>query len=112
MEISPWLAVVVPLCMAVSIIKLTAHDIVASGKPGLVLSNLDAAVHYFCCQGIAPSTCSTYQSVLRKFAEFCSLYSLMSPFPVSEPLACVQSRVGSGNSVGIHIIEAIKLTPV
>jgi len=31
---------------------------VASGKPGLVL---DAAVHYFCSQGIAPSTCSTYQ---------------------------------------------------
>lgn len=40
-------------------------------KPGLVLSNLDAAVYYFCSQGIAPSTHSTYQSVLRKFAEFC-----------------------------------------
>ena len=52
------------------------------------LSNLDATVHYFCSQGVAPSTRSTYQSALRKFAEFCSLYCIVSPFPVSESILC------------------------
>ena len=50
------------------------------------LSSLDATVHYFCCQGVAPSTRSIYQSALRKFAEFCSLYSIITPFPVSESI--------------------------
>ena len=52
------------------------------------LSSLDATVHYFCSQGVAPSTQSTYQSTLRKFAEFCSLYSIITPFPVSESILC------------------------
>ena len=52
------------------------------------LSSLDATVHYFCSQGVAPSTRSTYQSALRKFAEFCSLYSIITPFPVSESILC------------------------
>ena len=52
------------------------------------LSSLDATVHYFCSQGVAQSTQSTYQSALRKFAEFCSLYSIISPFPVSESILC------------------------
>ena len=42
----------------------------------------------FCSQGVAPSTRSTYQSALWKFAEFCSLYSIVSPFPVSESILC------------------------
>ena len=29
-----------------------------------------------------------YWSALHKFAEFCSLYSILLPFPVSEPILC------------------------
>ena len=52
------------------------------------ISQLDSAVHYFCEQGLAESTRRTYQSALRRFAAFCSLYSILSPFPVSESLLC------------------------
>ena len=49
---------------------------------------LDPALHHFCEQGIAPTTNKTYQSALRKFACFCSLYDVLTPFPVSEQLLC------------------------
>ena len=34
------------------------------------------------------STPKTYQSALRRFGAFCSLYSILSPFPVSEVMLC------------------------
>ena len=49
---------------------------------------LDPAVHHFCEQGIAPNTNKTYQSALHRFAQFCSMYSILTPFPVSESLLC------------------------
>lgn len=55
------------------------------------LTSLDQAVQYFCEYGIAESTHKTYQSALRKFALFCSTYSILSPFPVSEALLCYYS---------------------
>lgn len=48
------------------------------------LASLDEAVHYFCLHGIAESTHKTYKSALRKFYQFCSSFSILSPFPVSE----------------------------
>lgn len=53
---------------------------------GLVLTNLDATVQFFCDQGIADSTSKTYQSSLRKFSNVCELYSILTPFPVSESI--------------------------
>ena len=61
---------------------------VASAASRLDLSQLDPAVRYFCDKGVADSTHKTYQSALRRFATFCSLYSIISPFPVSESLLC------------------------
>ena len=55
---------------------------------GLDLSHLDPVVHFFCRKGIADSTHKTYQSALHRFGSFCSLYSIVSPFPVSEALLC------------------------
>ena len=55
------------------------------------LASLDQAVQYFCDKGIAESTHKTYQSALRKFAHFCSTFSIVSPFPVSEALLCYYS---------------------
>ena len=55
---------------------------------GLDITELDPAVQYFCSKGIADSTQKTYQSTLCKFAHFCSIYSLISPFPVKEPVLC------------------------
>ena len=49
---------------------------------------MDSTVHFFCTKGIADSTHKTYQSALRRFGTFCSLYSILSPFPVSEALLC------------------------
>ena len=59
-----------------------------SPSDGLDLSQLDPTVQFFCEKGIAESTHKTYQSALRRFASFCSLYSIVTPFPVSEPLLC------------------------
>ena len=39
-------------------------------------------------KGIADSPHKTYQSALCRFGSFCSLYSIVSPFPVSESLLC------------------------
>ena len=60
----------------------------AQAAGGLVLPQLDSAVQYFCENALAESTRKTYQSALRKFAAFCSQYSILSPFPVSESLLC------------------------
>lgn len=49
---------------------------------------MDSAVHYFCTKGIASSTQKTYQSALNRFAQFCTSYSIISPFPVSESILC------------------------
>lgn len=54
----------------------------------LDLSSLDESVQFFCEQGIAQSTTKTYQSALNKFAQFCNLYNVLSPFPVSEDMLC------------------------
>ena len=52
------------------------------------LRDLDPAVQHFCEQGIATTTRKTYQSALRRFADFCSRYNVLTPFPVSESLLC------------------------
>ena len=54
---------------------------------GLDIRALDPTVQHFCEQGIATTTRKTYQS-LRRFSEFCSLYNVLTPFPVSEALLC------------------------
>ena len=62
---------------------------VATGHTsGLDIRTLDPALHHFCEQGIALNTNKTYQSVLHRFVHFCSLYSILTPFPVSESLLC------------------------
>jgi len=62
---------------------------VATGfSNGLDIRDLDSAVQHFCEQGIRTSTRKTYQSVLRRFSEFCSLYNVLTPFPISEALLC------------------------
>ena len=60
----------------------------ASTDTGLEISSLDAAVQHYCTKGIAQSTQKSYQSALRKFTEFSSTYSLLTPFPVSEAILC------------------------
>ena len=42
----------------------------------------------FSSKGIAASTHKTYGSALCRFANFCSCFSIMSPFPVSESVLC------------------------
>ena len=61
---------------------------VAQATSGLELSELDPALRYFCEEGLAVSTRKTYHSALKGFTAFCSLYSILSPFPVSESLLC------------------------
>ena len=60
----------------------------AASKSQLDISLLDSAVQFFCKKGVAESTHKTYQSALRRFGAFCSLYGILSPFPVSEALLC------------------------
>jgi len=55
---------------------------------GLDITTLDQEVQYLCEQGIASSTRKTYQTALRRFAQFCTLYNVLTPFPVSESLLC------------------------
>ena len=52
------------------------------------LSGLDDKVQFFCSKGVADSTHRTYQSAVSKFHTFCSLYNIISPFPVSESILC------------------------
>ena len=60
----------------------------AAPRPQLDIPELDPAVQFFCEKGIADSTHKTYKSALRRFGAFCSLYDILSPFPVSEALLC------------------------
>ena len=57
-------------------------------RPGLDIPSLDQAVQYYCSKGIAPATHQTYQSALKRFYSFCSLFNIVSPFPVSENILC------------------------
>ena len=62
--------------------------VAARSPDGLDVKSLDPAIQHFCQQGIAGSTRRTYQSALNRFANFCSLYNVLTPFPVSESLLC------------------------
>ncbi len=62
--------------------------VAAAPKPGLDITDLDEAVQFYCDQGIADSTRKTYKSALQRFTDFCDLYSIMTPFPVSESILC------------------------
>ena len=61
---------------------------VTSPTTGLDISTLDPSVQFFCSKAIANSSHKTYQSALKKFATFCSTYSVTTPFPVSEAILC------------------------
>lgn len=60
----------------------------APSQAGLDIPQLDGTVQFFCAQGIAQSTRQTYNSALKKFSEFCSMFNIVSPFPVSEAILC------------------------
>ena len=60
---------------------------VTSPTTGLDIT-LDPSVQFFCSKAIANSSQKTYQSALKKFATFCSTYSVTTPFPVSEAILC------------------------
>ena len=55
---------------------------------GLDIRTLDPVLHHFYEKRIAPNTSKTYQSALHRFAQFCSMHSILTPFPVSESLLC------------------------
>ena len=62
--------------------------VAAPQTSGLDVTNLDPVVHQLCKKGLAQSTQKTYDSAIKRFSSFCSLYSIASPFPVSEPILC------------------------
>jgi len=62
--------------------------VAAASSNGLDFRDLDPAVQHFCEQGIATTTRKIYQSALCIFADFCSRYNMLTPFPVSETLLC------------------------
>ena len=65
-----------------------SFTVAARPQNGLDLRTLDPTVQYFCERGIASTTIKTYQSALCRFANFCSNYNVLTPFPVSESLLC------------------------
>ena len=44
--------------------------------------------YFFCQYRIANSTQKTYKSALRRLANFCEMFNVLSPFPVSEAIMC------------------------
>jgi len=62
--------------------------VAASPSTGLDITSLDSSVQYFCSKAIADSSQKTYRSALKKFSNFCSAYSVMTPFPLSEDILC------------------------
>jgi len=60
----------------------------AGSSNGLDFRDLDPAAQHFCEQGVATTTRKTYQSALHRFADFCSRYNVLTPFPLSETLLC------------------------
>ncbi len=67
---------------------LIPHYILQWLLSGLDITDLDEAVQFYCDQGIADSTRKTYKSALQRFSNFCDLYSITTPFPVSESMLC------------------------
>lgn len=63
------------------------------------LTDLDGQVHFFCEKGVADSTHRTYTSAIRKFYSFCSLYNIVSPFPVSESILCYFTTYLAGQNL-------------
>lgn len=54
----------------------------------LAVSSLDIEVQRLFQQGLADSTRRSYQSGLKKFTEFCTLYSISDPYPISQSTLC------------------------
>ena len=54
----------------------------------MALSDLDAAVYFYCKQGLAELTQRTYQSDIKRFHDFCTKFEVMVPLPVNEQLLC------------------------
>ena len=54
----------------------------------LAVSSLDSEVQRVFQQGLAESTRRSYQSGLKKFSEFCTLYSISNPYPISQFTLC------------------------
>ncbi len=52
------------------------------------MSDLAPALRKYFHAGLAASTHRTYSAGLRKFYEFCSIYNLTTPFPISELHLC------------------------
>ena len=46
------------------------------------------AVQRYFQEGLAASTCRTYNAAMKRFHSFCSLFDIHSPFPVTEHLLC------------------------
>ena len=49
---------------------------------------MDAAVRILSHHSLAPSTHRTYQTGLRRFAQFCFAFNVSQPFPLSENVLC------------------------
>ena len=69
------------------------------------IASLDASVQFFCEHGIAPSTQKTYKSALRRFSEFCSRYTILSLFPVSEAILCYFTSYLASNNLSPQTIK-------
>lgn len=64
------------------------QDVLFIQKPDWMhVPDLDTAVEFFVCNGLAPSTVKMYNSAKRQYLEFC-LKRNVSPLPISEELLC------------------------
>ena len=52
------------------------------------LTALAASVQDYFRKGLAPSTQKSYSAASKRFHEFCGIYQIWNPFPVSENLLC------------------------
>ena len=52
------------------------------------MSDLASSVQGYFRAGLASSTQTSYKAALKRFHTFCSQYSVMTPFPVTEQILC------------------------
>ena len=55
---------------------------------GLNIRNVDQSVQRYCHQALADATKQSYGTAVNCFLNFCTMYSLTDPLPVSEATLC------------------------
>ena len=72
----------------------------------LDVSHVAASVQQYFQAGLVPSTQKSYQATMCRFYKFCTMYSINTPFPLSEQLLCSYAAFLADQGLASYTIKS------